>query len=177
MPQSIYISNEELLTILHERPTMKVSRLFITAVIFTFLSPLLHGQQAVNLQGYWEMLSQKLNGRENLTFGRQIKMLTGTHFVWVRQNRKNVEELLAKGTLRDSLDAFHDEFGAGTYKVTRNTYTETTEFFFEPNYIGTSIDFTFTINGDQWHIIGHFVGNDNGKRTDELIEEDWKRVE
>ena len=156
---------------------MKISKYFIAAMLFSVLSPLLYGQQAVNLQGYWELLSQKVNGKENRTYGRQIKLLTGTHFVWVRQNRKQVEELLAKGTLRDSLNAFHDAFGAGTYKVTGNTYTETTEFFYEPNYIGTSIDFTFTLDGDRWHTTGHFVGSNNGKRTDELIEEDWKRIE
>jgi hypothetical protein len=156
---------------------VKGLKYFIAAVLFSFLSPLLQAQQTVNLQGYWELLSQKVNGKENQTYGRQIKLLTGTHFVWVRQNRKQVEELLAKGTLRDSLTAFHDAFGAGTYKVTGNTYSETTEFFYEPKYIGTSINFTFTLNGDRWHTTGHFVGSENGKKTDELIEEEWKRTE
>ena len=95
----------------------------------------------------------------------------------MRQNKTQVEELLAKGTLRDSLTAFHDAFGGGTYKVTGNTYSETTEFFYEPQYIGSSIDFTFALNGDRWNTTGHFVSYNNGKKTDELIEEEWKRVE
>jgi hypothetical protein len=31
-----------------------------------------HGQQNVNLQGYWEMVSQKINGTETLNLGKQI---------------------------------------------------------------------------------------------------------
>jgi hypothetical protein len=170
-------SGSKLITISLGRYSVKVSKCLIVVILYSLLSPLLYGQQAVHLQGYWELLSQKVNGKENQSYGRQIKLLTGTHFVWVRQNKKQAEELLAKGTLRDSLTAFHDAFGAGTYTITGTTYSETTEFFYEPKYIGTSIDFTFTLNGDRWHTTGHFVGYDNGKKTNELIEEEWKRVE
>jgi hypothetical protein len=146
-------------------------------VFLALMTASVSAQQTVNLQGYWEMISQKVNGKENLSYGKQIKLLTATHFVWVRQNKEEVEKLLAKGTTEDSLTAFHDAFGAGTYKVNGNTYTETTEFFYEPKYIGTSIDFTFKLDGDKWYTRGDFVYNENGKKTDEIIEEVWRKVE
>jgi hypothetical protein len=104
-------------------------------------------------------------------------LLSSTHFVWVRQNKELVEKLLAKGTVQDSLTAYHDAFGAGTYMVIGTTYTETSEFFYEPKYIGTSIDFTFKLHADRWYTSGHFTGYENGNKIDEFIEEEWKRAE
>jgi hypothetical protein len=149
----------------------------VNVILFSFLSPLLYAQQSVDLRGYWELVSQKINGKENRIYGRQIKLLSSAHFVWIRQNKEQVEKLLAKGTVQDSLAAYHDAFGAGTYNVTGTTYIETSEFFYEPTYIGTSIDFTFKLSGGRWYTSGHFLGYENGKKIDELIEEEWKRVE
>ena len=133
--------------------------------------------QPTGLQGTWEMVSQKIDGKDNPIGGREIKLLTASHFVWVRQDKKQVEELLAKGTEHDSLLAYHDAFGAGTYKVSGDTYTETTEFFYEPKYIGTSIDFTFKLDGKRWYITGRFPHYHGTKKINEiLIEEVWKRI-
>jgi hypothetical protein len=88
-----------------------------------------------------------------------------------------MEELLAKGTLRDSLTALNAEFGAGTYKVSGDTYTETSEFFHDPKNIGTSIDFKFKLDGDKLYITGSYTGYENGEKIVELLEEEWKRVE
>jgi len=156
---------------------MRVSRITIVAIYIYFSISLLQAQQPVNLQGFWELVTQKINGKDNQLYGRQIKLLSRTHFVWVRQNKDLVEKLLAKGTVQDSLAAYHDAFGAGSYTVIGTTYTETSEFFYEPKYIGTSIDFTFKLYGDRWYTSGHFTGYDKGNKIDEFIEEEWKRAE
>jgi hypothetical protein len=110
--------------------------------------------------------------------GRQIKLLTAKHYSWVKQDKKAAEALLEKGTLCDSLAAYHDEFGAGTYKVVGNTYTETTEFFGEPQYVGTSLAFKFKLKGGLWYITGSYAHIAHGKKiNEELIEEVWKRID
>jgi hypothetical protein len=155
----------------------------IVPVIFLFLLPaLVYAQNEVkvpvNLKGVWERVSLKVNGKPEAFAGRQIKLLTARHYSWVKQDKKAVEELLAKGTLRDSLAAYHDEFGAGTYRVDGDNYIETTEFFGEPQYIGTSLKFKFKLEKGLWYITGHYTHLVNGKKiNEELIEETWKLIE
>jgi hypothetical protein len=151
----------------------------IFPVILLFILPVsLHAQKKVNLQGAWEKIALKINGKDAPLEGRQIKLLTATHYSWVKQDKKAAEALLAKGTLRDSLAAYHDEFGAGTYKISGDTYTETTEFFGEPQYIGKSVSFKFKIKNGLWYIKGTYTHFANGKKIDEeLLEETWKRID
>ena len=87
-------------------------------------------------------------------------------------------ELLAKKTQRDSISAYQDAFGAGTYKVVGNTYTETTEFFYAPQYIGTSLAFKFKFDGGLWYTSGHYSHFEGGKRINEvLLEQVFKRID
>jgi len=157
---------------------MKFTYRVLSIILFSFLPVLMFAQQAVNLQGAWEKVSSKINSKAESITARQIKLLTVSHYSWVRQNKEAAEALLAKGTLRDSLAAYHDEFGAGTYKVDGDTYTETTEFFGEPQYVGTSLSFKFKIEDGLWYITGTYTHVANGKKVDEeLIEETWKRID
>jgi hypothetical protein len=157
---------------------MKFSQRLILTVIILFFPVLMLAQEKVNLQGAWEMVSQKIDGVDHPIPGRQIKLLTADHYAWVKQDKKQVEDLLAKGTLRDSLMAYHDEFGAGTYKVEGDSYTETTEFFYEPQYIGTSLTFKFKMKEGLWYNTGHYTHFANGKKINEiLLEEVWKRID
>ena len=157
---------------------MKHTQRIIT-VILLFLTPsLTHAQQAVKLQGAWELVSQKEDGKDHPILGRQIKLLTGTHYAWVRQDKKLLEELLAKRTQRDSISAYQDTFGAGTYKVVGDTYTETTEFFYAPQYIGRSLEFKFKLEGDLWYTSGHYSHYEGGKKINEvLLEQVFKRID
>jgi len=157
---------------------MKFLQRILPVILLSLLPILVNAQKAVNLQGVWERVSLKVNGKPEAFAGRQIKLLTAKHYSWVKQDKKAADSLLAKGTLRDSLAAYHDEFGAGTYKISGDTYTETTEFFGEPQYIGTSLAFKFKLKGGLWYITGSYSHFANGKKIDEeLIEETWKRIE
>lgn len=99
---------------------------------------------------------QKMDGKEMLTSGKDVKYITAKHFVWIYQDKANCLALLAKKTQRDSLAAYYDAFGAGagTYKLVGNTYTETIEYFSDPNYVGLSIDFTVKVEGDRLYQSG-----------------------
>jgi len=151
----------------------------IVAVILLYLLPAMScAQQAVKLQGTWELVSQKEDGKDHPISGRQIKLVTPTHYAWFRQDKKQLEELLAKRTQHDSISAYQDAFGAGTYKVVGNTYTETTEFFYAPQYIGTSLAFEFKLDGDLWYTSGHLIHYEGGKKIDDiLLEQVFKRID
>jgi hypothetical protein len=135
-------------------------------------------RQNGRLQGAWELKSQHIDGKDQPLPARHIKLLTKNHFVWVQQDRKQLEELLAKGTPHDSVVAYHDVCGAGTYKVDGDTYTETTEFFYDPQNIGTSIQWKFKLQGDLWHTSGHYVRYKDGKKIEDLLlDEVWRRID
>jgi len=156
---------------------MKYTQHIVSAILL-FLSPVLaQSQGAANLQGTWELVSQKEDGKDDPIKGRQIKLVTATHYSWFRQDKKLLEELLAKKTPHDSILAYQDAFGAGTYKVDGDTYTETTEFFYAPQYIGKSLEFRFTLDGDIWSTSGHYSHYEGGKKTGEvLLEQVFKRI-
>lgn len=157
---------------------MKYSQRIVTITLLYMLPLLAHAQQPVKLQGAWELVSQKEDGKDHSISGRQIKLLTGSHYAWVRQDKTLLEGLLAKTTQRDSISAYQDAFGAGTYKVVGNTYTETTEFFYAPQYIGTSLEFNFKLDGDLWYTSGHYSHFEGGKKINEvLLEQVFKRIE
>jgi hypothetical protein len=123
-----------------------------------------NAQDKSKLQGTWELISQKIDGKDQTLSGRRIRLITASHFAWIKQDTKQVKELLAKGTAHDSAAAFHDVAGAGTYKVIGDIYTETTEFFYDPQNIGTSIEWKFKIDGDLWSTSGHYVHYKDGKK-------------
>ncbi len=157
---------------------MKLLRSTVLLLLLYISPAFVYAQQTVNLQGTWELVSQKEDGKDHPISGRQIKLVAGTHYSWVRQDKKHIEELLAKGTQRDSISAFEDTFGAGTYKIVGDTYTETTEFFYAPQYIGTSLAFTFKLDGDLWYTSGHLSHYENGKKIDDiLLEQVFKRID
>jgi hypothetical protein len=150
------------------------------AFVVLFAAPLLvvHAQNFAGLRGAWELKSQKIDGKEQVLTGKRLRILSDKHFVWVNQDKKKLEELLAKHTPHDSVVAYHDDCGAGTYKVQGDIYTETTEVFYDPQNIGTSIDWKFRLDGDLWYTTGHYLHYSNGKKDEDLLlEEVWKKLD
>jgi len=137
-----------------------------------------YAQKAPKLEGTWELISQKVDGKDHPFGGRQIKLLSKSHYMWVRQDKKALTALLARNTERDSMRAFQDTYGAGTYTVLGNTYAETTEFFYEPSYIGNTVTFTFTFDGPRWVLTGTIpLMRGNRKIGEEKLEEVWKQID
>ena len=150
----------------------------VLSFLVCFIVGLVQAQTPPRLEGAWELVSQKVDGKDHAILGRQIKLLTKQHYVWVRQDKKALMTLLEKKTMRDSMTAYQDTYGAGTYAVSGNTYTETTEFFYAPEYIGNAVNFTFRFDGPHWIINGtipRMKGNE--KVGEEKLEEVWKRID
>ena len=137
-------------------------------------------QQKVNIEGVWQALSQKMDGKETLTAGKDVKYITAKHWIWVYQDKGKCLSLLAKKTQRDSIAAYYDAFGAGagTYKLVGNTYTETIEYFSDPSYVGLSISFTVKVEGDKLYQSGKYPVLEGGKKVKDVqLEEVYKRIE
>ena len=150
--------------------------LFVLCVFAAFSS----AQQKVKIEGVWELLPAKIDGKEEPMTGRQLKIITKTRWSWIYQDKDKAMSLFAKKTHEDSLIAFAEPFGAGagSYKLVGNTYTETIEFFRNVNYIGLSIDFTVKVEGDRMFQTGKFPVFEGGKKVREiLLEEVYKRIE
>jgi predicted NAD-dependent protein-ADP-ribosyltransferase YbiA (DUF1768 family) len=157
---------------------MRYNNKIIFFILIFFAPVYIFAQQGTGLQGAWQLASQKIDGKDHPISGRQIKLVTANHFAWLSQDKKQLEELLAKGTAHDSAAAYHDMGGAGTYKVSGNTYTETTEFFYDPQNIGTSIDWKYKLKGKLWYTSGHYIHYKDGKKIEDiLLEQVWKKIE
>jgi len=157
---------------------MAITKSLPVALILILRAGIGLAQNVPNLEGAWELTSQKVDGADHPILGRQIKLLTKDHYVWVRQDKNALLDRLNKHTVRDSIAAYQDTYGAGTYKISGNTYVETTEFFYDASYIGKSVNFTFTIENGLWTITGSFARmTGNQKVGEERLEEVWRRIE
>jgi len=137
-------------------------------------------QQKVRIVGVWQSLSQRMDGKEILTSGKDVKYITAKHWIWIYQDKEKGVSLLAKKTQKDSLAAYYETIGAGagTYKLVGNTYTETIEYFGDPNYIGLSIDFTVKVEGDRLYQSGKLPMFEGNKRVKDVQwDEVYKRIE
>jgi len=100
------------------------------------------------LVGSWESLSLKLSSEDTvMTRDRSdvntLKILNGSHWMFIRQPAQNQEVVFAQG---------------GTYEVDpeNNTYTEHVEYSSNPENIGKSYDFIYKIEGDTWYHISNY---------------------
>lgn len=137
-------------------------------------------QQKVTIEGVWQAMSQKMDGKDVLMSGKDMKVITAKHFVFIYQDKGKCLSLLAKKTQRDSIAAYFDMFGAGggTYKLAGNTYTETIDYFSDPSYVGLSISFTVKVEGDKLYQSGKYPILEGGKKVKDVqLDEVYKRIE
>ena len=109
-------------------------------------------QKASPLEGAWELVDAKYTPADpaiSLSRYRQIKILTGTHWAFLSQDRSapkmtswNDAELLAAAKTFSA--------GGGTYTLQGDAYTEHVEFFNTPNFVGASLKFKIKWDGDEW---------------------------
>lgn len=116
------------------------------------------------LFGTWNLISYK-NAEDTLrteypAFVGYIKLLTPTHWLYVKYNKEG-DEIMG--------------IGGGTYSVSGDRYLEKISFFYPPNtnWIGTTATFTWKMQGeDHWRIVGKV----NGRNEDiYAVDEAWQR--
>jgi hypothetical protein len=159
---------------------MTYSKTTLVVLLLCLLMAASVAQQKVKIVGVWQSLSQKMDGKEVLTSGKDVKYITAKHWIWIYLDKEKCVSLFAKKTQRDSLTAYYEAFGAGagTYKLAGNTYTEMIEYFPDPNYIGLAIDFTVKIEGDRLYQSGKLPMFEGNKRVKDVQwDEVYKRIE
>lgn len=117
---------------------MKFLSIFLVLVFLLSCMP--SAQEKKNpIEGTWEMISAKWSDPDTTIIwpdtdsGRQIKMISNKHFVFVNQ------DIIREG--------FYG-FGGGKYTLDGDNYTEHLELFRYSNWIGKSITFTMKVKGD-----------------------------
>jgi len=111
------------------------------------------------MEGTWDLVEAKYTPPDpnfNLTEWRVIKTLTKTH--WAFLSQKRAAPKLTSWTNDTELLAAAKAFaaGGGTYTLDGDTYTEHIDFFNAPNYVGTSVRWKITWEGDEWIQTGVF---------------------
>ena len=121
------------------------------------------------LEGAWELVSARhttpaTTNEFTQADWKQIKLITKSHFVFVRQGRNDP----AKAFLA----------GGGKYTFEGDMYTEHIEFFSTPNYVNISIPYKCQVEGDQWTISGKIPLKSLGFADYDLeITQVWRRIE
>jgi hypothetical protein len=114
----------------------------------------------IKLDGTWELVTYKYGPhgiRAMANDRREIKLISGTHFVWV------IYDLRRKKAT---------SVGGGTYSLQADHYIEQLDFSegLPNNLIGKAQSFKISIDGDKWQQSGVLS---NGL----MIEETWRRIQ
>jgi hypothetical protein len=115
----------------------------------------------IKLDGTWELVTYKYGQTHGVRAmpndRREIKLISGTHFVWVIYNLRG-----KKAT----------SVGGGTYSLKADHYIEQLDFGggLSNNLIGKAQSFKISIDGDKWQQSGVLS---NGL----IIEETWQRIQ
>ena len=152
-------------------------RIPIAVLLLVILGPGREARKECRPQGVWQLVSGAADGTAYPSTMRQMKVITKTHFAFVREeSNRGVKEMTSPA---DSLQAFRTMFaGGGTYTLQGMTYTENFEYFADPAYVGRSVSFTCRTEGNRLYQNGIFPILRNGQRVrDAKLEEIYRRIE
>ena len=121
-------------------------------------------QSTCAVQGVWNLESVTVDGKpEPLGQRRQQKIVTQSHFMFISQAPG------ANGA---------KDFGAGSYRVSGNKYSEHLDFFYDPQYLNRDLQATCGVAGGKWTHAFEWVTLKDGKETGRSkVVEIWRKVE
>ncbi len=129
------------------------------------------------VRGAWELVSVSVDGKDQPLAGwRQVKVVTGRHFIWVGHAARR--DTLPLRTELDTLRAYQAVGGAGTYTTSGTAYVEHLDLFYDPGMVGTSFKATCRMEGNTWHH-SFTAPNDTTKSAGPYahVAEVWRRIE
>jgi hypothetical protein len=129
------------------------------------------------VQGVWRQQKVVVNGKTDSTSGQEIKLMTKKHFMWVSQEARR--DTLPLKTYRDSVRAFNNAGGYGTYTVNGSNLTEHIEMFPDPTYKGKDWPATCRMEGGQWihSWISPVYKDSTGRSRRDTVAEYYRRDE
>ncbi|MGH8314124.1 MAG: hypothetical protein ACRETU_03105 [Steroidobacterales bacterium] len=132
------------------------------------------------LEGAWELIAAKSTPADDtfpLDTERQIKILTRTHWAFLSQQRK-MPKMPGGSAAEWAAAAKSFSAGGGTYTLDGDTYSEHIEFFVSPKFVGTTINFKITWNGDEWTQSGTLPLKSLGVADHDVdIQETYRRMQ
>ena len=72
---------------------MKFLYRFLPFILLFLLTVTVNAQKKVSLQGTWEKVAAKYDGKPEGFNGRQIKLITGKHYAWLKHDLKVIDSL------------------------------------------------------------------------------------
>ena len=129
-----------------------------------------------DVQGVWRRQRVVVNGKSDSTSGEEVKLMTKSHFMWVSQEARR--DTLPLETYRDTVRAFTNSGGYGTYAVNGSDLTERIELF--PDlYAPKDWPATCRVVNGQW--IHSYITPDyrdsTGRVRRDTVAEYYRRVE
>ena len=117
-----------------------------------------------NLESYRPTESDSLRS-EYPSFVEYIKLLTPTHFAWIKYNGEGDEVMAA---------------ASGTYSYQADVYVENINVSYPKGegLVGTSPEFDADLEADSWHHLGQVYRLDSagGEPEASLVDEVWTKV-
>ncbi|MDR8391687.1 lipocalin-like domain-containing protein [Aliifodinibius sp. S!AR15-10] len=162
---------------------MKTSAIILISALLALLSSINTGNESP-LEGVWQLESASYTNPDTTFYTdmeewQQIKVITGDYHVWMGQN-PNRDKFTEGGTDAELLAAART-FGAGggAYTIEGNKYIEHVDYFLNPNFTGTSIEFTYKMEGnDKWIQTGVLPMKSLGLEEYDLeLREVWVRID
>lgn len=121
--------------------------------------------------GAWELITYREGdaptAMEYPDFIKYMKLITPTHFVWIKYNGEGDEVF---------------EAGGGTYNLSADKYTESIQMMYPPGSetVGSDIEFTYSLDSGKWNHMGYVnrvnVNKEDSPNENLLIDEVWMRV-
>jgi hypothetical protein len=144
-------------------------RIPLLGLVLLLVGGQLSAQDVCQVQGLWQIESLTIDGEaRELGDGKMIKLVTASHFAW-----QDVPEVA------DTLGAFPDSrYGGGTYRVTETTYTESLDYFVDPEFVGQDLTFSCRVEGELWYHDREYPILEDGQPTGSMqVAEVWRRIE
>ena len=161
---------------------MRYIYLFIL-LLMSIISFNTSGEQNGRIEGVWELVSAKYTSPDETvevdqSKWTQIKVITKSHFVFAGQE-PNRAKVSGADTDAELIAMARSYFGGGgTYTVEGDTYTETVQYFMNPNYISVSVPYKIEIDGNQFIQSGILPSKSVGlEKPDVKLYEVYRRVE
>ncbi len=144
-------------------------RIPLLGLVLLLVGGQLSAQEACPVQGVWQLESMTIDGKASpLGAYKQIKILTESHFTW-----QGVPEVA------DTLGVFpSSRVGGGAYRVTATSYTESLDYFMNPDLVGQELTFSCRVKGDRWYHEGEIPIAEDGQQKGSIqLAEVWRRIE
>ena len=145
---------------------MKTSYTILVILLLVLLSSCATEKRSP-LEGVWELVSAEWTYPDTTrkitpADWSQIKIITKSHFVFAGQE-PNRTKISGAGSDAELISMAQEFFGGGgTYTLEGDTYTETMQYYSNPNYISVSLPWKIEIEGTQLIQSGTFPAKSIG---------------